>query len=135
MVDIGRSYFIAQAPFAGSSMSRRTKRPELHPLVEAAKKKDFATVKGLLAVDGKGAGKRVLQECFVRCVLSRDMRLLDEFLARGVDVDGSWRNYTALSVAAGFGNAAFVRGLLKRGAGVDVPGHENATPLIVCGKM
>lgn len=116
-------------------MSRHTKRTELHPLVEAAKKRDFETVKSLLNSDGKRVSKQVLQECFVRCVLSRDMKLLDQLLAFGVDIDGSWNDYTVLSVASGFGGATFVRGLLKRGAGVDTVGLEKATPLIVSAKM
>jgi len=63
------------------------------------------------------------------------MQLLDRFLACSVDVNGAWNDYTALSVVAGFGDAAFVRGLVKRGADVNVAGREGATPLIVSAKV
>jgi ankyrin repeat protein len=106
-----------------------------HPLVEAARKRDFNAVSSLLDGDMKGVDRQILQECFVRCVLTRDLKLVKRFLTRGADIDGAWNGYTALSIVSGFGDAAFVRGLLKCGAGVNVVGYDQATPLIAAARV
>ncbi len=116
-------------------MSKRAKSSEPHPIIEAARKKQFAVVLQLLRDRSTKADRATLQEGFVRCILSRDLKLVDEFLHRGVSIDARWNGYTALSTVAGFANARFVKALLERGADPNVTGFDGATPIIACAKV
>ncbi|KAH0606061.1 uncharacterized protein H6S33_004518 [Morchella sextelata] len=58
----------------------------------------------------------------------RDVRLMREFLDRGIDVNTQcWRRCTALTIAAEYGHAACVRLLLERGADVTVVDGDGRT--------
>lgn len=98
-------------------------------LVELAKRKKWKELAGQLAGVRKLV-KASRDELFIRAVVSGDPKLLARLLELGADVNGRWNTYTALGTAAQLIAPGPIRFLLERGAEIDAPSFDDATPLV-----
>jgi ankyrin repeat protein len=103
-------------------------------LLGAAKDKDFARVGTLLeTLQPSDLRDRRVGEAFVRAAIADEVKVVTHFVEKGIDVNLTVNESTALGASSLRANLSTVRFLLQSGADVNQRSKEDDTPLIaVC---
>jgi ankyrin repeat protein len=106
----------------------------LDELLTAAKNKDFVRVGEIVKVmNPANMQDRRTGEAFIRTAIAGENKVLKQFIDKGIDVNLTVNESTALGASALRTNIATVRLLLRSGADVNQRSKEGDTPLIaVC---
>lgn len=103
-------------------------------LIELAAKKKWANFAQALA-SVESIGKTYQPELWLRAVSSRNVKLLGALLSLGVDINASWKTYTALTTAAELVDLDLLKWLHSNGADIHQRGFDEGTPLICAARV
>ena len=100
-------------------------------LQRLAENREWSVFKAELKVSATEVkSQRRLNELLIRSTLAPKLDIFDALLEMGADINGRWKTYTALTVACETIDPARVRALVTRGADIDQPGFDRASPLV-----